>query len=155
MRLEESGEEFPGLARRLKDAVVTRSDRGAITVTRRLNRVYDENIVLIGDASGSVDAITGEGLAQGFCQALALADAIEAGNLKSYQRAHRRMAWRPNLNGRLLLQLARYPFLRKRVMRALTDSELFSRLLASHLGESSALHSVTTSARLGWQLLAA
>jgi flavin-dependent dehydrogenase len=156
MRFDETWQEFPDLTSRLKDSAVSRVDRGAITMTRRLDRVYKGNIVLIGDASGSVDAITGEGLSQSFCQALALADALEAGHLESYQTAHRRLAWRPNLTGRLLLQFARYPSLRKRAMRALTmDADLFSRLIASYLGESSAFHSVTTSARLGWQLLAA
>lgn len=156
MRLEEAWKEYPGLARRLRDAQPSNSDRGAITVTRRMNRVYNGNIVLMGDASGSVDAITGEGLCQSFSQALALADALEAGDLESYQTAHRRLAWRPNLTGRLLLRVSQYSSLRKRAWRALAKGpDLFSRLLAIHAGEASALHSMQTSALLGWQLLAA
>jgi flavin-dependent dehydrogenase len=156
MRLEQAWKEYPELASRLMDAEVTNADRGAITVTRELDRVYRGNMVLTGDASGSVDAITGEGLHQGFRQALALADALEAGDLESYQTAHRRLAWRPNLTGWLLLRLDQNSFVRERALRALArDADLFSRLLAIHVGETSALHSATTSALLGWQLLAA
>jgi flavin-dependent dehydrogenase len=156
MRVEEAWGEFPRLASRLMDAEVSNADRGAITVTRRLDRVYKENMVLTGDASGSVDAITGEGLCQSFSQALSLADALEAGDLKLYQNAHRSLSWRPNLMSRLLLRLDQYASVRKRALRALAkNADLFSRLLAIHVGETSALHSVKTSALLGWRLLAA
>ena len=130
--------------------------RGAITVTREVGRVYKGHIALLGDASGSVDAITGEGLCQSFRQALELADAMADGHLESYQTAHRRLARRPMLMGRLLLQLDQYPSVRRRVLKALAQNPgLFSRLLAIHVGETSALHSMTTTALLGWQLLAA
>jgi flavin-dependent dehydrogenase len=156
MHLEEAWEEFPALANRFMDAEVSNVDRGAITMANTLDRVYEGNIVLTGDASGSVDAITGEGLCQSFAQALALADALESGDMESYQVAHRRMAWRPILMGRLLLRLDQCSFVRKRAFKALAnDSELFSRLLAIHVGETSVLHSMITSAQLGWQLLAA
>jgi flavin-dependent dehydrogenase len=156
VRIEEAWKAYPVLASRLMDAEVNNADRGAITVTRKLDRVCKGNTVLTGDASGSVDAITGEGLCQSFRQALALADALKAGDLESYQTAHRRLAWRPNLMSRLLLHLDQYSFLRKRVLRTLAKNPyLFSRLLAIHVGEASALHSMTTSALLGWQLLAA
>jgi flavin-dependent dehydrogenase len=155
-RLKEAWGEFPRLANRFMDAELSNADRGAVTVTRRLDRVYKGNVVLMGDASGSVDALTGEGLCQSFRQALALADALEAGDLESYQTAHRRLAWQPNLIGRLLLRLDQYSSVRKRALRALAkDPDLFSRLLAIHVGETSALHSLTTSVLLGWQLLAA
>jgi flavin-dependent dehydrogenase len=156
VRLEEAWGQFPRLESKLKDADVSSSGRGAITVTRGLDRVYKGNIVLMGDASGSVDAITGEGLCQSFRQALAFADALEAGDLESYQAAHRRLAWRPNLMGRLLLRLDQYSSVRKRALRALAKTpDLFSRLLAIHVGEASTLHSVAASALLGWRLLVA
>jgi flavin-dependent dehydrogenase len=53
------------------------TERGAITSSRKIKAVYREHIALIGDASGSVDAITVEGLYLAFRQATALADAIE------------------------------------------------------------------------------
>ncbi len=60
-------------------------------MSRRLHRVTSGNIALIGDASGSVDAITGEGLALCFRQALELAGALKAEDLALYERAHARL----------------------------------------------------------------
>ena len=57
---------FPVLAARLRAAVPEDRPRGAVTASRRLRRVYDGDLALIGEAAGSVDAITGEGLAIAF-----------------------------------------------------------------------------------------
>src|SRR5260370_1996317 len=156
MRVEGAWKEFPKLASYLRHEDTRSAERGAVTVTRRLDQVYTGNIALIGDASGSVDAITGEGLCSSFHQAIALADALDMGNLESYQRAQRRLARRPNTMGRLLLLLDRYPSLRKRALRCLGEKpELFARLLAAHLGEASPKFLAATSVRLGWQFLTA
>ncbi len=156
MRFEEAWGEFPELVRVLANAELTSAERGAVTTIRKLDRVYQGNVALIGDASGSVDAITGEGLGLSFRQAIALADALEMGDLGSYQIAHRRLARRPHLMSHLLLLLDRSTPLRRRVLTVLgRDSELFAGLLAIHLGETSAIQSVATSVRLGWQFLAA
>ena len=156
MRLQDAWKEFPRLAGHLHYAEPSTLERGAVTVTRRLNQVYRGNIALIGDASGSVDAITGEGLCLSFQQAIALADALGSGNLERYQRAHCQLARRPNTMSRLLLWLDRYPSLRVRTLRCLAcEPGLFSRLLAVHLGESSPEFLAATSLRLGWQFLTA
>jgi flavin-dependent dehydrogenase len=156
MRLEDAWREFPALARNLCHAKPSSVERGAVTATRRLRRVYCGNIALTGDASGSVDAITGEGLCLSFHQALALADALETGELDSYQRAYRASAKRPIFMGRLLLLLDRYPSLRSRVIRSLAeDPKLFSRLLEVRRGEDSPKFLAATGVRLSWQFLTA
>jgi flavin-dependent dehydrogenase len=156
MRLEDAWLEFPALAGNLGHAKPTSVERGAVTAMRRLRLVHRGNIALTGDASGSVDAITGEGLCLSFRQAIALADALEKGDLESYQRAHRVFARRPNMMGRLLLMLDRYPAVRRRVLRALADDpELFSRLLKVHRGADSPAFLAGTGMRLGWQFLTA
>jgi flavin-dependent dehydrogenase len=156
MRLEEAWREFPKLANYLRHAEPSSTERGAVTVTRRLRQVYRGNIAMVGDASGSVDAVTGEGLCLSFRQAIALAHSLEEGELQSYQQAHRRLARRPNTMGRLLLLLDRYPSLRRRTLRGLAeDPQLFSRLLAAHLGEASPKVLAALSLRLGWQFLLA
>ena len=156
LRLEEAWREFPRLAGRLRNAEPSSVERGAVTATRRLDRVFRGKVALIGDASGSVDAITGEGLGLSFRQALALADALEAGELGIYQEAHRRLTRRPHFMSRLLLLLERNSSLRKRVLRALSeDPKVFRQLLAIHVGEGSPAFLAATSMRLGWQLLAA
>ncbi len=135
VRLEAALASFPELARRLEGATAIGEERGAITATRRLRRIYRGNTVLIGDASGSVDAITGEGISLAFRQALALADALAAGDLAAYQTAHRRMRRRPACMARLMLMLDRFPRLRPRVLRAFAaEPAIFERLLAVHAG---------------------
>jgi flavin-dependent dehydrogenase len=126
---------FPGLARVLAGAPITSEERGAVTVTRRLKRIYRGRIVLIGDASGSVDAITGEGMSLAFRQAVVLADALVSGDLEQYQTAHRRMARRPSFMAQLMLLLDRFPLLCPTVLRTLEARPvIFERLLAVHVG---------------------
>src|SRR5215472_7231736 len=76
---------FPELLARLKGAKPASSERGAITAMHRLKRVYRDNVVLIGDASGGFDAITGDGICLSFQQAFALAKALKANDLHLYQ----------------------------------------------------------------------
>jgi menaquinone-9 beta-reductase len=154
MRFAHVWREFPKLGNDFGRAEPSSSERGAATVTRRLDKIYRGNIALIGDASGSVDAITGEGLGLSFRQAIALAEAIGKGKLESYQRAHRQLSRRPHIMGRLLLLLDRYPSLRRRVVRCLAeDPELFARLLGAHAGEAAHNFLAATSLRLGWRFL--
>lgn len=148
--------EFPGLEMKLRSAKLTGRERGAVTAMRSLARVQRNNVALIGDASGGVDAITGEGLRLAFRQAFALADAMIADDLKFYQRAHRCLLRRPRLTGHLMLWLGRNPGIRLRVIRAMQHNpELFSRLLAAHTGKTTPTEFLSTGAWLGWQLLSA
>jgi flavin-dependent dehydrogenase len=156
VRFDAAWREFPDLAARLESAEMASRERGAFTAMHRLERVYRGRVALIGDASGGVDAITGDGLRLGFYQAAALAEAMEAGDLSSYQAAHRRLARQPALMGRLMLLLGRHARLRHRAMRALAaNPELFARLMAIHVGETSPAHLAATGALLGWRLLLA
>jgi len=147
--------EFPKLAERLGSAE-SGVEQGSVTLTCGFPQVYRDNVALIGDASGSIDAITGEGLCLSFRQATALADALASGDLSRYQAAHRRLARRPTLMGRMLLLLDRQPKMRHRAMRVLAaHPDLFARLLAVHVGATSPRHFAATGALLGWRLIAA
>ncbi len=92
-------ESFPEIARRLRGTIVLSQQKGAVSATRRLHQVANSLGALIGDASGSADAITGEGLAMTFRQAQELANAIEAGSLESYCHAHEEISRLPPRNG--------------------------------------------------------
>lgn len=152
---EKALEEFPALISRLRTGELSSVKRGAVTATCRLDRVYHGNVVLVGDASGSVDAITGEGLGLSFRQALALADALETGELEEYQAAHSRLARRPQMMARLLLLLDSFTPLRKRVLHGLaSDPALFQRLLTAHARETFPAFFAEVTARLGWRLIA-
>jgi len=122
---------FPGLQRRLENVPVASKDRGAGPLQQRCRAVVSGDLALVGDASGYLDAITGEGLSLSFRQAAALIDAIAAGDLQQYVVAHRHIVRYPNAITRLLLVVERHPRLRRRVMRSLAvDSLLMSRFLA-------------------------
>jgi menaquinone-9 beta-reductase len=135
LRLDAALSRFPELARRLHAAPIVSQERGSVTVTRRLKRIYRGRTVLIGDASGSVDAITGEGMSLSFRQAILLADALESGDLHQYQTAHRRMRRRPACMAQLMLLLDRFPGLQSPVLRTFAAKPVvFERLLAVHAG---------------------
>jgi flavin-dependent dehydrogenase len=92
-------------------------------------------VILLGDASGSVDAITGEGLRLSFEQASALAPALASGDLEAYEAAHRRLARRPAFMAHLMLSLDRSAWLRRRTLRALAaEPRIFAKQLAMHVG---------------------
>jgi len=146
---------FPELLARLEGAMPTSSERGAVTAMHRLKRVYRDNVVLIGDASGGVDAITGDGICLGFQQAFALANALKTNDLHFYQKAHRRLSRIPTWLGFHLLSMDGRPWLRRRVLSTLSaNPQLFGRLLSAHIGEASLSDCVKAGAVLGMRLLA-
>ena len=135
VRVENTLQQFPELSRRLAGRASTTVERGAVSVSRRLRRVFRDRTILIGDASGSVDAITGEGLSLSFHQALALADALVNNDLEAYQAAHRRLARRPSFMAALMLSLDRFPRIRPLALRAMAfEPAIFEKLLAVHVG---------------------
>lgn len=136
VRVEEALDFFPELRERLGDAPRVTMERGGISATRRLWVVTQGSVALVGDASGSVDAITGEGIGLAFRQALALADALVAGNLDLYETAHRRLARRPRFMADLLLLLDGRPNLQYRALHYLArHPQVFRFLLAWHVGQ--------------------
>lgn len=156
LRLEEALRRFPLLAARLGESETTSTERGGITSMLRLRRVCCGRVALMGDASGCVDAITGEGLGLAFKQAGFLADAIAANDLARYEAAHRRLMRRPSLMAKLLLALDTRPMLRRRMISVFgRHPRVFARLLAVHVGASSASDFVATGALLGWRMLTA
>ena len=146
--------EFPELHEKLAGQEVSGRERGAVTAMRSLHQVQRGNVALVGDASGSLDAVTGDGMRLAFQQAAALAAAVAAGDLRSYEGAHRALARRPMRMGDLLLWLSRNPLLRSRAIRALQSRpDLFKLLLAAHVGAADSSEILSAGALLGWRLL--
>jgi flavin-dependent dehydrogenase len=146
---------FPEIAPRLAGAEIASQQRGAVSATRKLRRVATQSVALIGDASGSADAITGEGLAISFRQALALAESIAGGSLQPYNRAHRQIGKLPHAMGALMLTLDRWPAFQVRALRALAHTPaVFRELLQAHMGQRM-LASVLLrrGAAFGWKLI--
>jgi flavin-dependent dehydrogenase len=156
LRLENALGQFPELCARLNGAAYTSNERGAITATRKLRRVYRGRTVLIGDASGGIDAITGEGLCLTFRQAALLGECLAEGDLARYQKGHRALGRRPALMSRMMLFMAKHPHLRTRTMRMFaTRPAAFAGMLAMHVGEGSARDHLRNGIAMGWQMLRA
>ncbi|WP_158941610.1 NAD(P)/FAD-dependent oxidoreductase [Granulicella sp. S190] len=137
--------QFPALQHQLTAATPSGSPRGSISLNRTLRRVTANNIALIGDASGSVDAITGSGLGLGFSQAAALAHALHTGNLASYQRAHSSIQRPARIMSRSLLLLDRFPHLRTLTLNTFERHPLlFEHLLHVHIGHRNCPFAVLT-----------
>lgn len=127
----------PRLAERIAGAERASRDAGCGPLLQRVRRVTRDNLALVGDASGYVDAITGEGLALAFQQAESLGHALGRGDLRVYERDHRRIGTLPDRMTRLVLALSRRPSLRRRAIAALAQRPgLFARLLAVHTREA-------------------
>jgi menaquinone-9 beta-reductase len=155
-RADEALHEFPALNARLRGAEIISAERGALSVTRRLKGVYSENVVLIGDASGTVDPITAEGLGLSFRQALVLAECLKSRNLALYQARHRRLSLRPLLMAELMLTLDGRARLQRRTIQVFRKRpEIFRTLLALHVGNVSAMHLAWDGLTFGWELLTA
>jgi menaquinone-9 beta-reductase len=156
MRLEAGLATLPGLAERLRGAEIVSAERGALTGNRQFRRVCRGNVALLGDASGTVDAIAGEGLGLAFCQALRLAECLERGDLSGYPAEHRQLMRRPLGMARLMLVLNGRPHLQRRTLEVLEKHpEIFRRFVELHLGELAPLDIVKDGLSLGWGLLTA
>jgi flavin-dependent dehydrogenase len=133
VRVEDALQQFPGLRARLAGSEIVSTERGAVTATRKLRAVFRGMVALVGDASGSVDAVTGAGVGLAFQQALALADALSHDCLPEYQRAHHGIMRRRRIMADLLLAMDRWPHIGDRARRALSLGPwVFERLLALH-----------------------
>jgi menaquinone-9 beta-reductase len=127
---------LPALRAHLEGAGELSKMRGALTTTRKLRRVTAGNVALTGDASGSADAITGEGIALSFRQARLLAEAIAVDNLAIYEAGHPAVLRMPHHMSRAMLSMDAWPWLRERAMGLFSaQPQLFAHLLALHLGE--------------------
>lgn len=136
LRIDEALERFfPQLRTRLKGVAPISRERGATTSMMRLKAVTSGRVALVGDASGSVDAITGEGLCLSFKQAALLGQCMAAGDLSEYARLHPKLALRPTMMARAMLLLDIGPRVRGLGIGALSAAPwVFEKLLEVYVG---------------------
>ncbi len=120
LRMEAVLDSLPSLRTRLQGSSALSRMRGALTTTRKLRRVTAGNVILTGDASGSADAVTGEGIALSFRQALLLADALAVDHLATYEAGHPAILRLPHLMSRAMLVMDRKPWVREGAMMVLS-----------------------------------
>ena len=134
---------FPALEDRLAGAPTDSSPRGAGPLRQTVRARALDRFVLVGDAAGYVDAITGEGLTLAFRSAAelgrrlpeVLARGATRESFRAYERAVRPHYHRYVVFTRMLLTLARRPWLRARILRRLAHHPSLFEALVNHVIE--------------------
>jgi flavin-dependent dehydrogenase len=85
---------FPPLAERLAGAEPASGVQGAGPLRQRSRHRVAGRVLLVGDASGYVDALTGEGISLGLAQARAAVAAVAADRPGDYERGWLAATWR-------------------------------------------------------------
>jgi flavin-dependent dehydrogenase len=134
---------FPAVTARLGGAPFDSAAAGAGPLLRRAAARTRDRLVLVGDAAGYVDAITGEGLSLALQAALDLGqllpDALARGAtreaFRTFDRVQARRFRRYAAAARLMLRLARRPAVRRRILSAASrHPEALSRAVSWAVG---------------------
>lgn len=108
---------FPDLRARLAGAPAAGADRGAGPLRQDVRRrTADGGVLLVGDASGYLDALTGEGISVALAQAEALADCLACGRPEEYEQRWREVSRRSRNLTAGLLWARRNPLLRNEIV---------------------------------------
>jgi flavin-dependent dehydrogenase len=154
MRMDRVLGQFPEVAGKLRGAVPASSEAGSMIQFCRARGVVRRNIALVGDASCTVDAVSGQGVSLAFQQGHLLADALAAQNLAQYQSAHDRLTLTAIRVTRLLLVMNSSQWLRRRVLRLFsTRPNLFAKMIAVHTQSSAEPLQAGAIADLTWRVL--
>jgi flavin-dependent dehydrogenase len=133
---EEQLNEFPQLRERLADAAAATRVRGAGPLRQRVARRVAGRVLLVGDAGGYVDALTGEGISLGMAQARAAVSAVEADRPHAYERAWRRASWRYSAMTYALVQATRPAWARQAIVPTAAALPTVFRAAVGELGRS-------------------
>jgi flavin-dependent dehydrogenase len=140
---------FPGLQVRLDGACTCDMVRAVGPLHRATNAPVADGVLLVGDAAGYLDAITGEGISLATAQALCLEQTVvpllqsqnmretvpKARELMSYAQAHRDIVKPYYQVTQLVLFLSRHPRLAERVVKSLAQQpDMFQHMLSANMG---------------------
>jgi flavin-dependent dehydrogenase len=109
--------EFPALRERIEGRS-HEPDRAAGPLRQRVSSRAAGRVLLVGDAAGYVDALTGEGLGLAFGAAELLVKAVVAERPDTYDRQWRQMTRRYRMLTAALLQASAFPAIRRRIVPA-------------------------------------
>jgi flavin-dependent dehydrogenase len=122
--------DFPELGARLHGAEPVTSVRGAGPLRQVARSPSQGRVLLVGDAAGYVDALTGEGLATGLATAAAAVQAVLEGRPEAYDDRWRAATRRYRWITLSLLAAANRPTVRKAIVPAAARlPAVFSRLV--------------------------
>ncbi|TDW23699.1 NAD(P)/FAD-dependent oxidoreductase [Kribbella kalugense] len=111
-------EAFPALQRRLRGATPASAVMGAGPLRQRVRARTSGRVLLVGDAAGYVDALTGEGIAVALRTSAELVDCIRADRPQDYEAAWRRVSWECRLLTASLLWARNRPLIAPRIVPA-------------------------------------
>jgi flavin-dependent dehydrogenase len=109
---------FPGLLERLADARPVGDVMGAGPLRQHARAQVAGRVLLVGDAAGYVDALTGEGVALAMRQARAAVDAVVAGQPERYLQEWRALSRRYRLMTSSLVNVTRLAPVRRAIVPA-------------------------------------
>ncbi|MFD3399570.1 NAD(P)/FAD-dependent oxidoreductase [Kribbella sp. NPDC058693] len=109
---------FPALKRRLQGAQPASAVMGAGPLRQRVHARTAGRVLLVGDAAGYVDALTGEGIAVALRTSAELVDCIRADRPQDYEAAWRRVSWECRLLTASLLWARNRPLLAPHIVPA-------------------------------------
>ena len=139
-------EAFPVLNERLQNVPVNDAALAIGPLQRNAIRPITDGVLLIGDAAGYLDALTGEGLSIAFAQALALEETVvpilrerkgmlSRQDLSAYERAYRSIVRPYYQMTHFVLWLSYHPILSEQAIRLLGRKPiLFQSLLSANMG---------------------
>lgn len=128
-RFEQHLEAFPELRDRLHNHAHG-PDRAAGPLRQNVLSRTAGRVLLVGDAAGYVDALTGEGLGIAFGGAELLVGCVVAGRPGDYERQWRQMSRRYRFLTAAVLRATAYPPVRTHVVQAAASlPEVFSRIV--------------------------
>ena len=157
LRIDQALGHFPEVAERLKGSRPLTAELGGVTALGSARGVVSGHVALVGDASFTVDGISGQGLSLAFQQANILAEALAREDLGYYEIAHREISRAPWRMTRLLLLMDQSAWLRRKVLRLFAGNPaLFSKIMSAHMAETAQESLKATEVLgLGWQVLRA
>jgi flavin-dependent dehydrogenase len=109
---------FPLLQRRLRGAAPATAVLGAGPLRQRVRARKSGRVLLVGDAAGYIDALTGEGIAVALRTSAELVDCIAADRPQDYEAAWRRVSRECRALTASLLWARNRPFLAPRIVPA-------------------------------------
>jgi 2-polyprenyl-6-methoxyphenol hydroxylase-like FAD-dependent oxidoreductase len=149
---------FPELRARLGSAEASPETTvlGAGPFDLNVEPIARGRVLLVGDAAGYLDAITGEGLSLAFAAAAALVEATLTEDVSGYPSAWERLRRQHMAVTRLVLRLTDHPSSRRRALQALSRCpDALRAFLALNTGAWGWGRALPDIGKLGLRLLAA
>ncbi|MBI3099155.1 MAG: NAD(P)/FAD-dependent oxidoreductase [Planctomycetes bacterium] len=126
---------LPSLVGRLGEIRFTTPALAVAPLGLAVTPVASGNIMLVGDAAGAPDPVTGEGMSLAILSARAAARAMAEGRPEEYARERERLAAGSLWLGSWILRASRLPAIADRVVRSLAGRpDLFRKLLDVAVG---------------------